>query len=173
MDVRAALKGQYHAALKTLREAVDKCPDAMWDAPKDWPATFWRVTYHVLFFTHFYLQADHQSFTPWARHSDEANIIGGVPWENNRPPRPCEPYTKADLLAYWAAVDGMIDAGVDALDLAAPESGFPWYKISKLEHQIVNIRHAQHHAAALATRLRREAGLSIGWVGHADAAATA
>jgi hypothetical protein len=58
----------------------------------------------------------------------------------------------------------MIDPGVDGLDLSAPECGFPWYQMPKLEHQIVNIRHIQHHAAALSTRLRRSAGIDIDWV---------
>jgi hypothetical protein len=34
-----------------------------------------------------------------------------------------------------------------------------------LEHQIVNIRHIQHHAAALSSRLRRSAGIGVNWVG--------
>jgi hypothetical protein len=59
----------------------------------------------------------------------------------------------------------MIDAGVDRLDLSAPQCGFPWYQMPTLEHQIVNIRHIQHHAAALASRLRRSAGIAIQWVG--------
>jgi hypothetical protein len=35
-----------------------------------------------------------------------------------------------------------------------------------LEHQIVNIRHIQNHAAALSTRLRRAAGVEVKWVGR-------
>jgi hypothetical protein len=34
-----------------------------------------------------------------------------------------------------------------------------------LEHQLVNIRHIQHHAAILSVRLRKAAGIRIGWVG--------
>jgi len=32
MDVRAALKSQYHAALATLKQAIDRCPDDLWTA---------------------------------------------------------------------------------------------------------------------------------------------
>jgi hypothetical protein len=59
----------------------------------------------------------------------------------------------------------MVDARVDALDLSAPQCGFPWYKMTTLEHQIVSIRHIQHHASALSMRLRRSAGIEIDWVG--------
>ena len=34
-----------------------------------------------------------------------------------------------------------------------------------LEHQIVNIRHIEHHTAQLADRLRSSAGIGIQWVG--------
>ena len=59
----------------------------------------------------------------------------------------------------------MIDAGVDALDILAPESGFSWYRISKLEHQIINIRHIQHGAAQIADRVRAAADAGVDWVG--------
>ena len=54
---------------------------------------------------------------------------------------------------------------VDALDLHAPECGFWWYKVSKLEHQLINLRHTQHHGAQLADRLRAAAGGHVKWVG--------
>ena len=43
MDVRTALKSQYHAALKTLHEVIEKCPDVMWNDAIDGAAPFWRV----------------------------------------------------------------------------------------------------------------------------------
>jgi hypothetical protein len=164
MDVRAALKSQYHAALKTLREVIEKCPDPMWNDPTDGTARFWRVVYHTLFYTHFYLQQDEKAFTPWARHREEAQFISSVPWETHRQPKDCEPFTRDELVEYCDLCDGSIDAGVDALDLSAPQCGFPWYKMPTLEHQIVNIRHIQHHAAALSSRLRRSAGIAVAWV---------
>jgi hypothetical protein len=165
MDVRSALKSQYHAALKTLREVIEKCPDEMWNDPRDSSAPFWRVVYHTLFYARFYLQQNQESFKPWARHREEAQYINSVSREGNRPPKPCEPYTRQDLLEYCNDCDLSIDGGVEALDLSAPQCGFPWYKMPTLEHQIVNIRHIQHHAAALSTRLRRSAGIAVSWVG--------
>ncbi len=167
MDTAAALKSQYHAGLKALKLAIEQCPEANWNNPADGFAAMWRVAYHTLFFTHFYLEKDHQSFKQWPRHRDEAQFLGKLPWENNRLPRTCEPYTREDILAYWRECDGMVDAAIDSLDLSAKECGFPWYKMPKLEHQIMNIRHIQNHAAAMATRLRRDAGVEVGWVGKA------
>lgn len=167
MAIKTPLKSQYHAALKALRLAIEECPDAMWNAPADGLAAFWRVAYHALFYTHFYAQKDEHSFTPWPRHQPGVNFLGNLPWDGNRPPKPAAPCTRDEVLEYWRFCDAQIDAWVDALDLSAAECGFPWYPMPKLEHQLVNLRHVQHHAAALATRLRREAGVEIEWVGRA------
>jgi hypothetical protein len=166
MDIRRALKHQYHAALKTLRQDIEKCPDSMWNEAVDGTVPFWRVVYHTLFFSHFYLQQDMKDFTPWARAREEAQMIGPIVWENSRPPKPCDPYTRDDMLEYWRVCDAMIDSGVEKLDLSAPQCGFPWYKMPTLEHQLVNIRHIQHHAAILSARLRKN-GIGIEWVGGA------
>jgi hypothetical protein len=68
------------------------------------------------------------------------------------------------LLEYWEFCDRMVDDAVDALDLDRAESGFSWYRMSKLEHQFVNIRHIQHHGAQLIDRVRSTAHVGIGWV---------
>jgi hypothetical protein len=164
MNIQPALKSQYHAGLNTLRETIDHCPEAMWYDPAEGFAAFWRVAYHTLFFTHFYLSPNEHSFTPWERARPEAQYLGPLFWQNNRLPKLCDPYTRADIMEYWNCCDRMIDPAVDALDLESPESGFPWYKMPKVEHQILNIRHIQNHAAALATRLRRGAGVQTQWI---------
>ena len=79
MNIESALKSQYHAALKTLRHAIEKCPDALWDDPADGAAPFWRVVYHTLFYTHFYLQQDQQSFIPWVKHREEVECLDDIP----------------------------------------------------------------------------------------------
>jgi len=167
MDTRAALKSQYHAALKTLRLAIEACPDDRWDDPSDGLAVFWRVAYHTVFYTHFYLSDDHESFTPWEHHREHAPSLDGLDWDGTPINVACEPYTREQILEYWRLCDGMVDGRVDAMDLDAAACGFPWYPLPKLEHQLVNLRHIQHHAAALSSRLRREAGVEVAWVGRA------
>jgi hypothetical protein len=165
MDARAALRSQYRAALLTLRDVIEKCPEKMWNDPADNPAFFWRVAYHTLFYAHFYSQQSPETFRPWSRHRDEAQFIASVPYADHRPPKAYEPYTRAELIEYWGECDQIIGPSLDALDLSAAQCGFPWYQMPTLEHQIVNIRHIQHHAAALASRLRRAAGIAVDWVG--------
>ncbi len=162
------LKSQYHAALAMLRDAIEKCPEKEWLATERTPNAFWQVAYHALFFAHFYLMPDHEHFTPWHGHQRDNQNPDGLPGE----PDPASalpliptPYTKEQVLEYWSICDGMVDSAVDALDLASEQSGFPWYPISKLEHQLVNIRHIQHHTAQLADRLRTAANVGVTWVG--------
>ncbi len=164
MDIRAALKSQYHAALVMLKQAIEQCPDDLWTGGAE-SVPFWRVAYHTLFYTHLYLERDEKSFRPWEHHRDEYQYLAALPWPPHRPPRIAEPYTKMQVLDYFRLCDAMVDAAVDRLDLDAPTCGFPWYRMPKLDHQINNIRHIQHHAALLAGRLRLAAGTDIPWVG--------
>jgi hypothetical protein len=164
MNVQAALKGQYHAALDMLKQTIDQCPDDLWTSQGQSPA-FWRVAYHALFFTHLYLQPDEKAFRPWEQARQECQFLGPLPWPPHHEPKIGEPYTKVQILEYWQVCDAMVDAAVDRLDLDAPECGFPWYQLPKLDHQINNIRHIQHHAALLSGRLRIAVGADIRWVG--------
>ncbi len=161
MDIRTALKGQYHAALETLRRTIEQCPDLLWnDGPHATP--YWRVAYHTLYFTHLYLQRRLEDFTPWERHRGEHHDLPYPP-ESAQPI--ADPYTRDDLLSYWTLCDRMVDACVDRLDLDAAGAGFPWHAtMPKLEHQLHSIRHIQHHAALLSGRLRLHDGTDIGWV---------
>ena len=164
MNVAAALKGQYHAALAALKQTVDECPAKLW-AASGHPSQFWQVAYHALFFTHLYLQPNEEAFRPWEHHRDEYQFLEALPWPPHRPPKLAESYTQDEVLEYWRVCDAMIDPGVDRLDLEASDCGFWWYKMPKLDHQIMNIRHIQEHAAQLEERIRSATGNPPTWVG--------
>lgn len=161
------LKSQYHAALAMLREAVERCPDALWDDPAHTNRT-WQIAYHALFFARYYGGPDERFDDFWEGHRSDTRNPDGIPG----PPEPSDPrphlpdpYTKAEVLAFWERCNAGVDAAVDALDLEAPQCGFPWYPIPKLEHQLVNLRHIQHHAGQISERLRSGADIGIAWAG--------
>lgn len=167
VDVRAALKSQYHAALAMLRHAVELCPDEIWNGGGHTNAC-WQIAYHTLFFTHLYSQVDEAAFRPWEHHQADnqyPDAIAGPPESGNELPLLPRPYTREEVLAYWDFCDGNMDRWLDAIDLDSPESGFSWYKMPKVEHQILNVRHIQHGAAQLADRVRAAADAGIDWVG--------
>lgn len=165
--ILATLKSQYHAALAMLRQGIDSCPDEMWFDKRPTNAV-WQIAYHTLFFAHLYLQPTEADFRPWEGHQSgvqHPDGIAGPPDPNSPLPLLPEPYTKEQVLSYWEVCDGMADEALDRLDLLSPDSGFRWYKVSKLEHQVINIRHIQHGAAQIADRLRQTARIGIDWVG--------
>ena len=145
MSLQDVLKSQYHASLTMLRDAIDACPAELWTDPT-YVNQFWQVAYHTLFYTDFYLQASESAFVPWEKHRPKHNFFASG----------------------HARCDAMIDSAVDRLDLGAAESGFPWYKMSKLEHQFVNLRHIQHHTGQLAERIRQVTGRGVNWCGGAQ-----
>lgn len=158
MDIRAALCAQYHASLQMLRGAVDACPEPLWTAAVQPP--FWRIVYHTLFYTHLYLMPNFEAFTPWEQHRDDLADLD---------PGEGEPvaYSKAELRDYLAFCERLVDEQVATLDLAAPTCGFWWYDpMPKLDHQLNNIRHVQHHTAVLSDRLHAAAGQGVEWIGR-------
>jgi hypothetical protein len=177
--LRGMLKSQYHAALAMLRDAVERCPDDLW-VNRDHTNPYWRVAYHALFYTHLYLQPSLEAFRPWERHQAYIEDLDDAPpppeFEDAiamppSPPQTGEPYTKAEVLEYWQFCDALVDGAVDALDLASPQSGFSWYRVPKAEHQVVSLRHIQHHTAQLSGRLRGATGVAVDWVGARRAVA--
>ena len=165
--LRSALKSQYHAALAMLRETIQRCPDDTWSNDEHLNSC-WQIAYHTLFFTHLYMQRNEAAFVPWAFHQSDVQhpdgMTGPTDPDSALPLIP-QPYTKEQVLEYWSVCDRMVDDAVDDLDLNSQESGFGWYKVPKLEHQLINIRHIQHGAAQLADRLRSAANVGIEWVG--------
>jgi hypothetical protein len=188
MDIRAALKEQYHAGLAMLAQCVERCPDDLWIAPnpleavapspdsKQWPTAsraFWRIVFHNLYFTHLYLGQGEEAFRP----APPESAVGGREefagmWQ---PPLETEPYdlaadvvppTKPEVLEYLAYVDGLIDATVDGLDLNTTSSGFSWYtKHTKLSHELMNLRHLQGHVGQLSELLMLH-GIDTDWIGR-------
>lgn len=155
-DPRSVLKAQYRMALKMLEHAIDKCPESLWLSAEGHGAAYWRLTFHTLFFTHFYLQKDQHSMVRWPKHRGQLQ-------DPDCPLGSFVPYTKAEMTEYLEFCRSMLDGCIDAMDLSSPDCGFPWYKEGKLEHQINNIRHIQHHTAQLADRLRSATGTGPDW----------
>lgn len=152
MNYQHIVQSQYLATLEMLKQAVEKCPDAMWNDPAD-KNQFWHVAYHALFYTHLYLQLTEQGFRPWTKHRKAHDLS-----------QTADPYSKEEILEYLAFCQRQVAELVPQLNLDA-ESGFSWLPIDKAELQIYNIRHVQQHAGELMERLGSRAGLDVDWVG--------
>ena len=164
MNTAEAIASQFHAALKMLHQAIDRCPESLWlSASGASPNRFWHITYHALFYTHFYLSRSESEFTPWEHHRAEYNYLGSVPSLPDEPHVVDTPYTKSELRDYLKFCHTEVDRQTALVNLEAP-SGFHWLPFNKLELQLYNLRHVAHHTGQLVDRLRARAGVSVGWV---------
>lgn len=166
MEWREALKEQYHAGLAMLAECVEKCPDDLWLAGEH-PRAFWRIVFHTAFFTQLYLGQNEAAFQPWTGRRE--GIHHGL-WEQPayvepyELPEGVEYYTRSEMRDYLRFVDALIDPIVDELDLDSDDSGFAWYpSISKLSHELMNLRHLQGHVGQLSELLMTR-GIDTDWI---------
>ena len=156
MRTKEAIKSQYKASLAMLRQAIEKCPEELW-TDTSYVNPFWRVAYHVLIYSHFYLSPKEVDFIPWKKHKEGMQLLGPSAPES-------EPYSRAEVLDYLAICLEQVEVQVDAMDLEA-ESGFSWLPFDKLELQFYNIRHIMQHTGELCERLGAHGEIEVGWVG--------
>jgi hypothetical protein len=169
-NLQQAMKEQYHAGLAMLADCVAKCPDDMWTQGAH-PRPFWRIAFHTAFFTHLYMGQAEADFAPWPGRREG---IHHRLWESPADvepydlPEEAEIYTRGELLDYIRYVDSLVDTIVDALDLTAPATGFSWYddygSMSKLSHELMNLRHIQGHVGQLSELLMAR-GIDTDWIG--------
>ena len=167
MHIQESIQNQFFAALEMLKNAVVQCPPSHWDDAQS-PKKFWHVAYHTLFYTHLYLQTSGESFTAWPKHRAEYHDMDAA----SRTATPLVAYSKEEILEYLAFCRREVAKKTANLDLDA-ESGFSWLPFNKMELQIYNIRHIQHHAAELAEWLGANAGIQLNWVGSKPASENA
>ena len=66
MSTQSIIQSQYDAAIAMLRQAIEKCPDAIW-ADTSYNNAFWHIAYHTLIYSHFYLHTAEADFVPWKK----------------------------------------------------------------------------------------------------------
>ena len=153
-----------------LAACVEKCPEDLWLVGKH-PRAFWRIVFHNVFFTHLYLGQNEAAFQPWPGRKED--IHHGL-WEDPAYMEPYElpedvaSYSKDEMRDYIRFVDTLIDPTLDQLDLDSDETGFSWYpNMSKLSHELMNLRHLQGHVGQL-SELLMASDTDIDWVGKSD-----
>jgi hypothetical protein len=164
MNSKKAIRSQYQAVLEMLKQTITRCPANLWDNPSD-KNKFWHIAYHVLFFTHLYLQDTEKEFRPWSKHREHYQFLGTLPWSPHDKPKIGEAYHPEEVLAYLEVCQAQVNEKVAALDLAAETSGFSWLPFGKLELQLYNIRHLQQHTGELMERLGTRENIEVDWIG--------
>jgi hypothetical protein len=158
METRDVIRSQYLAALEMLKQAVERCPETLWDVAAE-QNKFWQIAYHALFFTHLYLQETIQDFRPWPKHREGSETPGAAAGNGGTP------YTREEVLEYLGVCQDQVAERTASLDIEAP-SGFEWLPFGKLELQFYSIRHIQQHVGELFERLGARAAIQLDWVGR-------
>ena len=135
-----------------LKQAISKCPAERWNDTQA-RKKFWQVAYHALFYCHLYLQDNLKDFIAWEKHRKDYEQTG-------------EPYSVEEMLEFFELCRQTVENKVSSQNLDAA-SGFDWLPFSKLELQLYNIRHIQHHAAELIEWLGANEGIEVDWAGTA------
>lgn len=173
VDIRAALKEQFHAGLAMLADCAEKCPDDLWsearsdrDGERVIFRDFWRIAFHTVYFTHLYLGQNEDAFQPWPDRRPGEEGMWQKPWdlEPFELPGGTEPYSRQDTLNYIAWLRTIIDPTIDSLDLDSEQTGFPWYRnMTKLSHELMTLRHLQGHVGQLSELLMLR-GIDTDWI---------
>ena len=152
---------QYGAALDTLEDALNLCPDALWtgvlwqDADDVRYGQFWYLAYHTLSWTDLFLGGSYADFVP------PAPFVRGK--------LPDQPYTKDQIYTYLkvcrekaqAILEGLTDEQAYRLFV------LEWMQAPYLEMQIYAMRHIQEHAAQLNLFLGEQGITGQDWVAQA------
>jgi hypothetical protein len=155
---------QLEAALCTVNACIDRCPDALWNAPVG-NLKFCQVAFHTLFWTDFYLSPNDASFREQPFHQEHASFFAD--YEEFADHEPTRLYDKPAIKTYMQHCRTKLATAIAAEtdeSLRGP-SGFARRTFSRAELHVYSIRHVQHHAAQLSLRLRLDAGVAIPWIG--------
>jgi len=141
-------------------ETIEKCPENLWE-DKSYENAYWRIVYHSLFYTAFYLSGSPDKFTPWSGHVINYNYLGSVT-QDNEPVIINKPYSKVDLTNYSLSIFNNL--GSDISELSTEDHGFEWLPMSRLELHLYTIRHLQHHVGQLVERLHQNGIKGLNWI---------
>jgi hypothetical protein len=159
--LKAAVWQQFGAAIDTLDDALNLCPDHLWtvtlwkDEDDARYGQFWYLAYHALSWTDLFLGGSYEDFKP------PAPFVRGV--------LPEQPYTKAQIRGYLLACRSKAQAAFEALtdEQAYRVCRFAWMEPTYLELQLYSMRHLQEHAAQLNLVLGEQGVTGQDWVPYA------
>ncbi len=164
------ITNQFDAALCTLSECIDRCPDAAWKS-KIANYEFSQVAFHTLIFMDFYLGDGDgdgdgygdETFRRQPFHLDHEGCFGDYEEFEDRVPVTLyeRPFIQS-YLEHGRAKSSAVIAAATAESLSA-QSPFSWLPFSRAEVHVHNIRHIQHHAAQLILRLRCDYQQDMPW----------
>ena len=155
---KQALWHQFGAAILMLENAINACPDYLWDTETQ----FWYRSYHTLFYLDYYLSTEPENFNPPAPFTlSEFASTGKLP---------DRVYSKAELINYLQFSQQKCHELINGLTTETAAHRFINIakNYSRLEIILYNMRHVQHHAGQLNLLLKQGDCESPSWVSRMD-----
>ncbi|MFO7662789.1 MAG: DinB family protein [Chloroflexota bacterium] len=160
-NLKTSLWLQFGAAIDTLNDAIDLCPDALWtaglwqDDDDERYGQFWFLAYHTLFWLDLFLTGSSEGFAP--------------PPPFIRGELPDQPYTKDQVRDYLEQCRRKCRATIEGLtdERAQRRCPFKWMEPTFLELQLYSMRHVMEHAAQLGFFLGQHGVAGVDWVAQA------
>lgn len=162
--IRGALVEQYGAAIKTLNNIIDKCPDSLWEDESNGFA-FYKIIYHILYFFDLYFcrtKEERAAFRPRFDFAEDFSIskenFASIYWE--------KALTKDECLLYLSEIRNKANKffkDVSMVELIS-DPIFEWHGSSLLGSLMYNLRHIMLHVGALQGRLRMKGFEERLWV---------
>ncbi len=154
---------QYEAALLTLGNCIDECPEDLWFG-KIANHSFNVSAFHAIFFADVYLGKSLEELKAQDFHNRYAADFDGYEELSNDPP--VNIYRKAFVKEYldFCHSKAVFVVANETAESLKRQSAIPWQKLTRAELHVYNIRHIQHHAAQLVLRLRLDSDVDIDWL---------
>ena len=154
---------QYKAALLTLGNCIDECPEDLWFG-KIANHSFNVSAFHAIFFADVYLGNSLEDLKAQDVHNRYAADFDGYEDLSNDPP--VNIYRKAFVKEYldFCHSKAVFVVANETAESLKRQSAIPWQKLTRAELHVYNIRHIQHHAAQLVLRLRLDSDVDIDWL---------
>jgi hypothetical protein len=147
-----------------LISCIDRCPEKAWNSPVR-ETLFCQVAFHTLFYAHFNLGSNEESFRQQPFHLNNREFFRD--YEELEDHTPELLYDRLSIKRY------LEHCREKAAHVTAPETaerlstraGFQRREFSRAALHVFTIRHIQNHAAQLALRLTTNHNEDIPWVG--------
>jgi hypothetical protein len=159
--MREILKNQMLAALATLNQCVENCPEREWNESHG-DAPFSQVVFHTLFYLDYYLSRNPEEFRTQKFHNEHREIFRDYEELEDREPR--EIYTGKEIETYINFCHNKIENCFNGTDKNYPLVKAGHRNMTIMELAIYNTRHGQHHAAQLGLLLQQITSKTLKWV---------
>ncbi|MCL2214600.1 MAG: DinB family protein [Treponema sp.] len=159
--MKEIIENQMLAALATLKQCFDNCPDTEWEESHN-DAPFSQVMFHTLFFTDYYLSVNEIEFKLQKFHIDNKNLFRD--YEELEYKKAEHVYSREEIKKYFDFCFNKVKKYFkdNKSGIFTEDSAF--IKMTVCELLIYLIRHIQHHAAQLGLRIQQITGKELIWV---------